>query len=292
MNWDDLRYFLAVARIGSVSGAARQLGVQHSTVSRRLRRFERKIGSRLLERRQGRYELTSSGERVMEAAGRIEREVLGVDNAVLGRDTLLIGPLRVAALNNMASTVLMPMFATFQRAHPRVELHIIVANVDASLPQREADVAIRLTNTPSETLIGKRVATVKSTVYGQRDYLARVRKSGGEPTWLGVECCDFHRTWTRQLAGEPRHDFYSDDTQLTVAALKQGLGVSIIPCFMGDAEPDLERWREPDPSHDLGLWVLLHPDLKRTARVLAFRDHMVAAIAERVGVFEGRLVKA
>lgn len=291
MNWDDLRIFLAVARSGSVSGAARRLGVQHSTVSRRLRGFEKRLGSRLLERRQGRYELTPSGERVMEASGRIEREVLGVDNAVLGQDTLLIGPLKVAALNNMASTVLMPMFAAFRRAHPRVELHVIVANVDASLPQREADVAIRLTNTPSETLIGKRVVTVRSAVYGQRDYLARVREADDEPTWLGVDCCDFHRTWTRQLAGEARHDFYSDDTQLTVAALREGLGVSILPCFMGDAEPELERWREPDPAHDLGLWVLLHPDLKRTARVLAFRDYMVKAIGAQAGVFAGQPAK-
>jgi DNA-binding transcriptional LysR family regulator len=290
MNWDDLRFFLAVARSGSVSGAARRLGVQHSTVSRRLSRFERQLGSRLLERRQGRYALTPSGERGMEASGRIEREVLGVDNAVLGTDTLLIGPLRVAALNNMATTVLMPMFAAFRRAHPQVELHVIVANVDVSLPQREADVAIRLTNTPAETLVGKRVVTVKSTVYGHRDYLARVREEGGEPAWLGVDCCDFHRTWTRQLAGDSRHDFYSDDTQLTVAALREGLGVSILPCFMGDAEPELERWSEPDPVHDLGLWVLLHPDLKRTARVLAFRDHMVEAIGERAAVFEGQRV--
>lgn len=291
MNWDDLRFFLAVARSGSVSGAARRLGVQHSTVSRRLSRFERQLGTRLFERRQGRYELTPSGERVMEATGRIEREVLGVDNAVLGTDTLLIGPLRVAALNNMATTVLMPMFTAFQRAHPQVELHVVVANVDVSLPQREADVAIRMTNTPSETLVGKRVATVKSTVYGHRDYLARVREAGAEPEWLGVDCCDFHRTWTRQLAGEPRHGFYSDDTLLTVAALKQGLGVSIIPCFMGDAEPELERWREPDPAHDLGLWVLLHPDLRRTARVLAFRDYMVKAIGAQAGVFTGQPAK-
>ena len=73
-----------------------------------------------------------------------------------------------------------------------------------------------------------------------------------------------------------------------MAALKSGLGVSILPCFMGDTEPDLERWREPDPAHDLGLWVLLHPDLRHTARVLAFRDHMVTAIGAQADLFGGR----
>jgi len=133
MNWDDLRLFLAVARTGSISGAAKQLGVQHSTVSRRMRQFEEKLGTRLIERKTGRYELTQAGENVKEASGRIEREVLAVDGALLGKDTQHVGPLKVAALNNMASSILMPMFADFNKKWPQVELHIIVSNIDASL---------------------------------------------------------------------------------------------------------------------------------------------------------------
>lgn len=287
MNWDDLRLFLAVARTGSISGAAKQLGVQHSTVSRRIRKFEEKLGTRLLERKTGRYELTQAGENVKEASSRIEREVLGVDGALLGKDTQQVGPLKVAALNNMASSVLMPMFASFNRKRPQVELHIIVSNIDASLSQREADVAIRLTNTPTDTLIGKRIVTVASCIYGSRSYLEQLRKQGGEPGWIGVECCGFHKTWTKQLSSGLQHNFYSDDTQLTHSAIREGLGVSILPCFMGDSDPLLERYCDPDPAYNLGLWVLLHPDLKRTARVLAFRDHMVQAINEKKDLFEG-----
>ena len=287
MNWDDLRLFLAVARTGSISGAARQLGVQHSTVSRRIRQFEEKLGSRLLERKTGRYELTQAGEHVKEASDRIEREVLGVDGALLGKDSQQVGPLKVAALNNMASTVLMPMFASFSKKRPQVELHIIVSNIDASLSQREADVAIRLTNTPTDTLIGKRIVTVASTIYGSRVYLDQLRKQGGQPRWIGVECCGFHKTWTKQLSSGHSYNFYSDDTQLTLSAVREGLGVSILPCFMGDSDSQLERYCEPDPAYNLGLWVLLHPDLKRTARVLAFRDHMVQAINAKKDLFEG-----
>lgn len=291
MNWDDLRLFLAVARSGSISGAAKALDVQHSTVSRRMRQLEDKLGARLLERKRSGYELTEAGENVHQAALRMENEVLDVDGALLGKDTVLTGPLRVTAINNMASSVLMPMFASFNQAHPQVELHVIVSNDDASLSQREADVAIRLTNTPTDTLIGKRMVTVASTIYGQRDYIDQVHQQGSEPKWLGVTCCHFHRSWTKQSCGNQPHNFISDDTLLTQSAIRQGLGVSYLPCFMGDSDPQLARHCDPDPAHDLGLWILLHPDLKRTARVLAFRDHMINVINEQRDLFEGTLVE-
>ncbi|MGD8560348.1 MAG: LysR family transcriptional regulator [Gammaproteobacteria bacterium] len=288
MNWDDLRLFLAVARAGSISGAAKQLGVQHSTISRRMRQLELKMGARLIERKKGGYELTHAGEVAKEAANNIEREVLGVDGALIGKDTRLTGSLRVTAINNMASSVLMPMFAGFSKQHPLVKLHIIVSNLDASLAHRDADVAIRLTNSPPDTLIGKRIVTVASTVYGARSYIKKLRQTSSEPKWIGVDCCSFHKTWTKQACDEQSHNFISDDTLLTLAAIKEGLGVSILPCFMGDADPALARYCEPDPAYNLGLWTLLHPDLKRTARVLAFRDHMTAAIKEKKDLFEGK----
>lgn len=287
MNWDDMRLFLAVARTGSISGAARNLDVQHSTVSRRLRKLENKLGARLVERKNTGYELTLAGENVKQAAKRMETEMLHVDSAVLGKDSNLVGPLKVTAINNMASTVLMPMFATFTQAYPQVELHLVVSNIDSSLSQREADVAIRLTNSPTDTLIGKRLLTVASTIYGSRDYLQQLRENGREPEWIGVECCAFHKSWTKHACEEQSHHFVSDDTLLTLSAIRQGLGVSYLPCFMGDSDPELERYCEPDPSHNLGLWILLHPDLKHTARVLAFRDHIVNSIEVERNLFEG-----
>ncbi|NNJ97484.1 MAG: LysR family transcriptional regulator [Gammaproteobacteria bacterium] len=289
MNWDDLRIFLAVARTGSVSGAAKQLQVQHSTVSRRLRKLEEKLGARLVERKNTGYELTTAGENVRQTAHRMETEVLHVDAAVLGEDANMVGPLKVAAINNMASTVLMPMFASFSQTYPQVDLHIVVSNTDASLSQREADMAIRLTNTPTDALIGKRLVTVVSTVYGSRDYLQQLDKKGDDPKWIGVNCCLFHKSWTKHACGEQSHNFYSDDTLLTLSAIRQGLGISYLPCFMGDTDPQLERYCEPDPSHNLGLWILLHPDLKRTSRVLAFRNHMDRSVKEIKDLFEGKL---
>lgn len=290
MNWDDMRLFLAVARIGSISGAAKKLDVQHSTVSRRLRKFEDKLGARLLERKNSGYELTQAGENVKQAADRMETEMLHMDSIVLGKDSNLVGPLKVTAINNMSSTVLMPMFASFSKTYPRIDLHVVVSNLDSSLSQREADVAIRLTNTPTDTLIGKKLVTVASTIYGGREYLQKLREKSQEPKWIGVECCDFHKSWTKHSCVEQSHHFISDDTLLTLAAIRQGLGVSYLPCFMGDTDSELERYCDPDPSHNLGLWILLHPDLRHTARVLAFRDHMVKSIAAERDLFEGNRV--
>jgi len=287
VNWDDLRLFLAVARSGSISGGARQLDLQHSTVSRRMRKLEQDLGVRLFDKVPSGYELAAAGENLLQAAHRMEREMLLVEGVLSGRDMQPAGPLRVTAIDNMATTVLMPMFTGFTRRYPEVTLHLMVSNSDVSLAQREADVAIRLTNTPPDTLIGKRVVTVTSAIYGSRDYIEQLRLDGAEPEWLGVECCEFHKAWTRQACGNHPHRFYVDDTLLTQAALREGMGVSILPCFMGDPDPALARYRDPKPEWDLGLWILLHPDLKRTARVLAFRDHMTDAIREQSDLFGG-----
>ena len=287
MNWDDLRIFLAVGRKGSISGGAQLLGVQHSTVSRRIRHLEEKLGARLLERKPSGYELTVAGEKLMETAINIESQVLGVDTTLLGKDANLVGSLRIAAINNMASSVLMPMFASFNEAYPLIDLHIMVSNSDLSLSQREADIAIRLTNTPTDTLIGKSMVTVASTIYGSRSYLKRITEHGDEPKWIGVDCCNFHKSWTKQHSEKHTHHFNSDDTLLTLSAIREGLGISFLPCFMGDADPLLKRYSDPDPEHNLGLWVLFHADLRRTARVLAFREHISKTINDKKELFEG-----
>lgn len=288
MNWDDLRLFLAVAREGSISGGARKLGVQHSTVSRRMQTLETKLGVRLIERKKSGYELTPAGESLKIAACRMEHEVLEVDAFLGGRDNRLIGELKVSAINSMASGILMPMFAEFSRINPDVDLHLLVSNKNINLVEREADVAIRLTNTPSDALIGTQLATVASTIYASHHYLARLRAEGGKPTWLGVSCCAFHQNWTKKSAASQRHNFFVDDALLTTAALKQHMGVAYLPCFVGDSEPELVRYCPPDPQMNLGLWLLFHPDLKRTARVLAFRDHMMHALKLQRDLLAGK----
>jgi molybdate transport repressor ModE-like protein len=289
LHWDDLRIFLAVARAGSISGAAQRLGIQHSTVSRRLRTLEERLGTSLIERRGSGYELTEAGEELQLSAGKIEVEILEFEGAQGGHDTGATGELRVTAINNMASTVLMPIFARFSEAYPNIELHVQVSNKFVKLAERDADIAIRLTNTPLDTLIGTRLTTVASAVYGGRDYCSRVKAGKAEEKWLGIECCDFHVSWTRDARPDNAHNFYVDDTLLTLAALKAGAGLAYLPCFMGDGEASLSRFRPPEAKHDLGLWLVYHRDLRRTQRVRLFREHMQREICDVRALFEGRL---
>jgi len=128
MQWDDLRIFLAVARDGSISGAAKRINVQHSTVSRRIKVLEQQLGTRLIERKASGYELTSAGEELKLAASKMEVEVLEVEGALGGEEDRPTGVLRVSAINNMASSVLMPIFARFSVKYPEIELHLQVSN--------------------------------------------------------------------------------------------------------------------------------------------------------------------
>lgn len=292
MHWDDLRVFLAVAREGSISGGAKRLNVQHSTVSRRLQGLEETLGTRLLERKSSGYVLTEAGEKLKRSASRMEMEFLDVEGALSHQDAELTGDLHVTAINNMASSVLMPMFARFSESHPNIKLHIEVSNRYVSLADRQADIAIRLTNTPLDTLIGTKLATVASTIYGSKSYLESLRLSNKEPKWLGVDCCDFHHSWTHKACPSHDHSFFVDDTLLTVAALENGLGLAYLPCFMGDQNTHLERYSAPDPEFDLGLWLLYHPDLRRTRRVVAFREHMKKEVEDQSAVFAGVLPEA
>lgn len=289
MNWDDLRIFLAVARCGSVSGAGQQLGVQHSTVSRRLRAMEARLGVRLVERTRSGYGLTSAGEDLKITGERVEKEILGAEDILLGQDKLLKGPLRVTVVNHIAYSLLMPMFASFSAQYPEVDLQIQSSNAYISMPHREADVALRVIRTPADSLIGKKVITFASAIYGSHDYLARLEKTREAPNWIGTECCNFHRTWTREVCPEGNHNFTIDDTGLAHIAIKQGVGLSFLPCFIGDADKDLARYeRQNAASYQLDLWMLFHEDLRHTMRVRVFRDFIINAIEAKRDLLEGR----
>ncbi len=292
MNWDDLRVFLAVARSGSVSGAGHQLGVQHSTVSRRLRGMEERLGVRLVERSRSGYGLTQAGEDLKHAAERVEREVLSMEDILLGQDKLIKGPLRVTVVNHIAYSLLIPMFARFTARYPEVELQVQSSNAYISMPHREADVAMRVIQSPEESLIGKKVITFASAVYGSREYIAHLKKSGESPNWIGTECCNFHRGWTRGVCPEGHHNFTIDDTGLAHQAIRHGVGLSFLPCFIGDMDSELERYPMPSEArYGLDLWMLFHEDLRHTMRVRVFRDFILEEIEAKRELLEGNRMR-
>ncbi len=288
MNWDDARIFLAFAREGSFGAAARRLGVQHSTVSRRIHAMESDLAAALVERSASGFTLTQTGENLRASALRMETELLAFEATNAGQSDVASGDLNVSAIANMASSLLMPIFARFSEAYPEINLRVEVTNNSVRLSERDADVALRQTNSPNETLIGTRLTTVSSAVYGSVEYCADVRQGKAVERWVGVDCCDYHRDWTREACPKADHVFCVDETSVTAAALREGLGVGYLPCFMGDSDPALARYREPDEKHDLGLWFLYHRDLRNTKRVAVFRAHMQREIKNIERLFVGK----
>ncbi|MCG3267263.1 LysR family transcriptional regulator [Yoonia sp. I 8.24] len=287
MNWDDARIFLAFAREGSFGAAAKRLGVQHSTISRRIHAMESNLAAPLVERSAHGYVLTGTGKDLRASALRMEQELLAFETASAGQSDVASGELKVSAIANMASSLLMPIFARFSEAHPKIILRVDVTNDSVRLSERDADIALRQTNAPAETLIGTRLATVSSAVYGSIRYCEEVRQGKAVERWIGVDCCDYHRNWTKDAYPAADHAFCVDETSVTAAALREGLGVGYLPCFMGDSDPALTRFRAPEKKHDLGLWCLYHRDLRDTKRVSLFCEHIRKEIKQIAPIFEG-----
>jgi molybdate transport repressor ModE-like protein len=172
MEWDDLRVVLAVGRQGSLSGAARDLSINHSTVFRRINAIEEKLGLRLFERLPTGYILTEAGESMVASAERIEAEIYGLSRQLVGGDMRLSGLLRVTAPDALALKVLMPHFARFCLIYPDIRFELSIDNSFLDLSMREADVAIRSTTNPPEWNVGRRLCNLDTTVYGSTKYLA------------------------------------------------------------------------------------------------------------------------
>jgi DNA-binding transcriptional LysR family regulator len=291
MDWDDLRFFLAVARKGSIRGAAVALGVNHSTVSRRIDAFERKIGVRLFERLPSGYLLTAAGEDLLPSAQRMEEDANAIVRRVTGRDKRLGGLLRVTMPDSLAQKLLMPDLVAFSDAHPEIELEFVVSYAFADLNKREADVAIRLSNDPPGHLVGRRVVKLAKAIYASEEYLAR-HDPPGDPaslTWIGWNDTVRDPQWVRESAypeAPVRNRAYHSMVQLEAA--KAGMGLAMLPCFMGDTAPTIRRLPPGKAMPDRDIWLLTHEDLRGTARVRRFIDCMADTLLAKRDLLEGK----
>ncbi|MCL4676300.1 MAG: LysR family transcriptional regulator, partial [Pararhodobacter sp.] len=181
-DWDDLRLFLAVARAGSLSGAARSLGVTHSTVFRRIGAFEARLRVRLFDRLPGGYALTQAGEEMRDSVIRIEEEITALALKVTGQDQRPTGTIRITTTDLLAVGVLPRHVAAFRAEWPEIEIEVIVADTVLDLTRREADVALRIGNPGQETLIGRRVGRLAFAAYGAAD---RPPGDPAEGDWIG-----------------------------------------------------------------------------------------------------------
>ncbi|MCM5678671.1 LysR family transcriptional regulator [Schlegelella sp. S2-27] len=284
MNWDDLQYFLAVCRQGSVSGAASLLHVNHSTVLRRLASLESSLGVTLFDRLPGGYALTSAGNQLTEGLAGVAEQIESAQRRLMGADLSIQGTVRLTTTDTLAQGVLMPTLAAFQREHPQVQLQLVVHNSFSSLTQREADVAVRGTNRPPDNLVGRRVGTIRTGLYASRAYLKTLGRRFGpdDYRWVAPDESLSHleqAKWLRANVPAERIAFRADTLVGMVEAVAQGFGVGLLLCPLADARPELTALAPPSPSLDTQLWVLTHPDLRQVARVRAFAQFLFDALS-------------
>ncbi len=289
MDWDDLRVFLAVAAAGSVRGAASQLRISHSTVSRRLEGFEKSLGVRLFDRHSSGYSLTAAGEDILELSSDVRVRIDEIERRVAGQDARLTGEIRVTAPDLLACSILMPDIERFNTAYPDIEIELIVSYVPADLDRREADVAVRITDRPPEHLVGRRAGRYASAIYATPDYLAAHDLADHSTLhWIGWNERTAFPEWVRNspFPDVPTRGRYPN-AMVQLAAARAGLGLTMLPCFMGDHDPGLVRVvpEVVDISHDI--WLLTHPDLRETSRIRAFMRHLADAFAAKQQLLAG-----
>ncbi|MEM9069988.1 MAG: LysR family transcriptional regulator [Myxococcota bacterium] len=265
-DWDHVRIFLAVMRASSLRQAADKLGVSHPTIARRLEAFETQLGLQLFDRRSDGLHATPQAVKLVPLAEEVERSMNALGRGALDADEELRGSVRVTAPRLLLTDLLMPELAAFRERWPQLDLHVDADSNLADLASREADVAIRGVvhgKLPDERLTGRLAATSHHAVYG----------TGNE--WIGWYGDKRDRAWIRDtpFPDLPVRGCFNDPA-LQRAACVAGMGLTLLPCHYADAH--LSRRTKPKPAFDL--WVLVHPDLKRSPRLRVFRDEMVAAL--------------
>ncbi|MDK3072916.1 LysR family transcriptional regulator [Sedimentitalea sp. JM2-8] len=289
-NWDDYRLFLAIAQAGSLSGAARLLGVTHSTVFRRLGSFENRIGVRLFERLPSGYALTAAGEAMQPAAARIDDEIAAIRRQVTGQDQRPSGQVRITTTDMLAIGLLPPHLAAFRREWPGIDLELLVSDMRLDLTRREADVALRLGNPVQETLVGRRVGRLAFGVYASAArQRAGIAGDLARNDWIGFGSghAPLRQALKDWLPGL-RPQFRTNSISAAVAAARAGTGLAPLPCAIADPDPELVRVAPFPDDFRLDLWLLTHEDLRQTARIRAFVDFIAEALAAQADLLEGR----
>ncbi|HEX4676295.1 MAG TPA: LysR family transcriptional regulator [Steroidobacteraceae bacterium] len=291
IDWDDVRYFLAVARGASVRAAAEHLGVNHSTVLRRIAQLEERLGAHMFEKLPSGYRLTAAGEEVLEFADQMEASSHLLETRVFGRDQGVRGLLRMTLAPTLATHLLMPDFTDFARLYPDIEMEILAYGELANLTNREADVAIRVVydrKTLPLNLHGLKGPELFGGVYMSRDRLAAWRAGARDPIRWIVISTDGIPDWARQ--GEVRTTgvpFRTTEGEAQIVAARQGIGVTTLPCFVGDADPLLVRVPGTDLHMHGTLWLLTQGETRKTKRVRLFTEFVARRLAAYASLLAG-----
>lgn len=283
-SWDDFRYFFAVANCGSFSMAAKELGVNHSTVSRRIQVLEQRHGVRLFERSQNGYSMTEAGTSIYEIIEQVNESSLKVSRLLLGQDARLEGKVKLTMPHDLFECCLVEPLHQFCRQNPAIEMCLQVSHGLRNLANRESDIAVRITPNPPDYLIGKRICRLQHGIYMRHD----LKWSADAPivVWGGDKAIP---NWATDQFDQARVALRVDDLASMHSAVKAGFGIARMPCFYPDAIKDSQVKRLPInlARSDWGVWLLSHADLRNTARFNHCKAFLTEALTDLTPLFEG-----
>ncbi len=286
--WSELRVVLAVRRAGTLRGAAGSLAISHATISRRISELQDQLGVHVFEREGRRLRLTAAGEDLADTAARIEAEVHGLGRRIAGRDHRLEGTVRIALSPTMLAA-LAPSLPDFESRYPGIQLDLSTSLGFASLTRREADIAIRVTNAPHDTLVGRKLSLFEICA---RVSPALIDRAGNDPQhWPWVDWDEAHQhhssaRWMQQHIDVSRIRARCESSLTMTQLVEAGVGAGFVPTML--AKNGLKRVEPRDeyPVFTREIWVLTHADLRDTGRIRATIDWLSEQLyVEGIGVW-------
>jgi molybdate transport repressor ModE-like protein len=295
IDWDDFRFVLAIVRGGSVSAAARQLGVDHATVIRRVDRLEQHLSAKLFDRRKTGYLLTEAGQRVADSAEAMESTIVANQEAVGGSRAHLTGTVRIGAPDGFGSHFLAPRLVRFVERYPDLDLQLVATARLFSLSKREADIAISLTMPKEGRIVGRKLLDYRLGLYATSAYLDRA------PVIATREDLPAHRFvgYIEELLFTPELDYLPQVSPKITASFRSanliaqlnatlaGYGIAVLPHFMASTHPELHQVLANEVSISRTFWLLMHADSKDLARIRAVADYIYETVERERGLFSG-----
>ncbi|RJF92893.1 LysR family transcriptional regulator [Sphingomonas cavernae] len=288
LDWNDLRYFLAVARTGSTLAAGRALRVSQTTAARRVAALEQTVGLPLFERRQTGYFLTPAGEALVERAEAVEAAANAFTDSAGSQGREVTGTVRLTAQEIHAVTVLAPILRDLHEANPAIRIELDTSDAMLDLAAGAADVALRSVERPEGGgLVGRRITIDDWAIYCSRDYAAahgrprRRRELAGHPFigGGGAGVWKIYRAWLEENGLVDAIAMHHDSPTGLLSAVRSGIGLAVLPCFVADTDPDLVRCLPPTHGKERGIWLLTHERVRHTPRVRVVIDFLAERLA-------------
>jgi len=294
-DWNDLKYVLALAHHGRLSAVGKQLGVDHTTVSRRISALEQELDVRLFDRSPKGYTLTSEGHRMLPFAEKIESQAIALSKDISGLDTAMSGIVRLATPEALGSQFLTRHWISFRRDNPNIEVELVAAARRLSMTKREADIAVTLSRPTRGRLVAQKAGRYRLRLYGSSTYLRSHPPiqtfddlANHDFIWYVDDLLEYEELqMLHKNFRSPRVVFRSTNVTGQANAAVNGIGLALLPCFLADQMPELVPVLGDASALERDLWVVTHEDLRHVARMEAVVNFLTATFKKESKILLG-----